>query len=423
VNSTPQIPSRPTPAQPPEIGARLSIVDAAAALARGGLVLIPTETLIGLGAAAPFAKRLRDARRLLAGSAHPSGEAAAPSTWHAPSSAAVRHVLTSSGVRLSEQQRRVMRVLLPGPLTMAIALSSDSAPRVRTALRTQPGDCDDATCVYVRVSASDATRALASALWNGSTPSALLAERLVAPDHAPAGAPALFTRDAALRACAAAGVDLVGILDAPDTIPPTRPSTGQGSTLVRFELDGSVRVAAEGAMARSRIERALVRRVLFVCTGNTCRSPMAMLIARGLSAAPAAAGAPGAVRIEATSAGTSAHDGSPFTRETVDAVEALGIATGPAGELGRSRALTRAMIDEADDIIVMTRAHRAAVLALAPDASAKLRSLDPNAQDVPDPIGGPPSRYQALARTMRSWIAAHLKALREPDDADPPERA
>lgn len=139
------------------------------------------------------------------------------------------------------------------------------------------------------------------------------------------------------------------------------------------------------------------RLVLFVCSGNTCRSPMAAAIARELADRTGV----GDARIE--SAGTSAMEGAPATPEAREALRVLGI------ELGdhRSRPITPELIAEADEIICMTPAHLRAVLDLDPTARGKATTL--GRRPVPDPIGMPPEVYLETARTLLDLIARRMQ--------------
>lgn len=130
------------------------------------------------------------------------------------------------------------------------------------------------------------------------------------------------------------------------------------------------------------------QRILLVCTGNTCRSPMAEVIARDLLA-----GQPG---VSVSSAGVFAGEGAPASAEAVEAMAAEGLDL--SGH--RSQPLTAQLVEEADVIFTMTEAHRQAVLSAVPDADGKTQRLDPQ-QDVADPIGGPLSEYQQAAAMIR----------------------
>ncbi|HEY4269488.1 MAG TPA: low molecular weight phosphatase family protein [Galbitalea sp.] len=117
-------------------------------------------------------------------------------------------------------------------------------------------------------------------------------------------------------------------------------------------------------------------RVLMVCTGNTCRSPIAEAALRealrgGLDASYARLDARGfADQVMIRSAGTLANDGSPMTPEAVAACARLRVHTGGVdGAAHRSHRLTASDISEADLVLGMTREHRDAVIALEPHAA------------------------------------------------------
>ena len=108
-----------------------------------------------------------------------------------------------------------------------------------------------------------------------------------------------------------------------------------------------------------------MRSALFICTGNTCRSPMAEGIAKAWIETSGA-------DLFAGSAGVAAVDGMDTSPETLAVLERLGI-----GFEGRSKGLSRDMVLKADALFCMTASHQAAARLLVHDdeaAQAKQRA-------------------------------------------------
>jgi protein-tyrosine-phosphatase len=128
-------------------------------------------------------------------------------------------------------------------------------------------------------------------------------------------------------------------------------------------------------------------RVLFVCTGNTCRSPFAAAVARREG-------------LEAESAGLSAFEGSTPPEDAVAVAAEYGV------DLGAHRAqrLTPALLDEADVVVAMTGDHLRAI------ASDKARLLVD--ADVDDPIGGGIDAYRRAYGQIESGVRALAGAPR-----------
>ena len=141
------------------------------------------------------------------------------------------------------------------------------------------------------------------------------------------------------------------------------------------------------------------KKVLFVCTGNVCRSPMAegifrkMLGDRGLSDI-----------VEADSAGTWALDGYPATPLAVQAVARMGV------DISRHRARTVTVDDlrEADLVLVMEEAHRIHLFHMAPELAHKVFLLSEMAgehEEIADPYGTTRlENYVLTAEKIRDYL-------------------
>jgi protein-tyrosine-phosphatase len=103
--------------------------------------------------------------------------------------------------------------------------------------------------------------------------------------------------------------------------------------------------------------------------------------------------------VRALSAGISAHAGSPMTAETKDALRLIGV---PANG-HRASNVTEELAHSVEKIFCMTRSHRDAVIAMVPDAAAKIQCLDPEG-DIEDPTGGSLPGYVNCARRIRSLV-------------------
>ena len=135
-------------------------------------------------------------------------------------------------------------------------------------------------------------------------------------------------------------------------------------------------------------------RVLFVCTGNTCRSPMA---AAWLNRFGAAHG------IEAVSAGLFPSVGAPISQNAVAALKAAGVTPGPDNryDLHTARRVDEAAMLSCDRAIGITRAHAMQLICDYPAFAGKISSMP---RDIPDPFGGAEEDYALCLDRIASCL-------------------
>lgn len=159
-------------------------------------------------------------------------------------------------------------------------------------------------------------------------------------------------------------------------------------------------------------------RVLFVCGGNTSRSPMAEVIAW---AQAAEAGVAHLFRFSSAGVATT-QPASPMTPAARSALAELGLQRVPGRgnpRRHRSRPVTPELCRVSFVIYCMTRAHRDRVIAMAPEAEGRALCLDPRC-DIPNPEGQPPDVYRRCARHIQRSVHVRLCELLGPEGAAAP---
>ena len=152
-----------------------------------------------------------------------------------------------------------------------------------------------------------------------------------------------------------------------------------------------------------------IKRILFVCLGNQCRSPMAehlfkQILARSKNSK--------AKEIAVTSASTGIYDGAPASRKTIEVMRRRGIDLSGF----RAKQVTPELIDWADLILAMDRRNKKAIINMLPDAAAKTFTLkeyagDDDNPDVEDPVGQPIEQYEKCANEIEDALIKVIKKL------------
>lgn len=307
------------------------------ALHSGALIILPTETVYGV-AADPGVPGAED--RIYEAKGRERGK---PLPLLASSLVAVER----AGAQLSPEARRLACRYWPGPLTLVL----------NCGVRIEGFRVPDHPVALAVLNAAGGLLRVTSANKSGE--------------------PAALTAESAMQAL---GAHVAVVLDAGPA------SLGLESTVVDATGE-TVKILRQGALPAAAV---LSRpKVWLVCTGNTCRSPMAEQLLRQWLG-------PG-TRWDVASAGMSALDGQPASEGALQAMREKNLDL----TAHRSRKLTAAHIDDADLIVVMTEAHKRVLLQRFPQGAGRVVLLNAFSsahpgEDVPDPFGMSRDVYRAI---------------------------
>lgn len=343
----------------------------------GGLVAIPTETVYGIAASADHPGAIARLRQIK------GRESDKPFTTAFADAASA----LARANRVPAAAKRLVDRYWPGPLTLIVNAATTAAS---TGVDEPNATRDATTTIGLRVPGDRLCQDILAGVPNG----------VLLPSANPAAeAPALTSDevhkyfDGQIEAIVDGGPAAMG---APSTI---------------VEATGpKLRIVREGFLSPSEVQRTAATSILFVCSGNTCRSPMAEALMKSrlaeiLGTTVAELPSTGFV---VGSAGLYAGPGQPASSGAAHAMERRSIDL----SAHRSRPLDLALLNQQDRVFAMTRSIVEGLSAAMPDPSI-LDLVRGDGLDVTDPFGGSDPVYEKCASELEVQIQRIASAITE----------
>jgi len=361
-----------------------AVEEAVAVLSEGGLVGFPTETVYGLAANAALEESLEKLAEIKQRPVHK------PFTLHIGD----KSVLSRYVPDLSLLNRQLLRKAWPGPLTVVFDLNDGQMEQVRKSMPRRQVEALYHKCsIGIRLPDHPVARELLSEM----------ADPVVAPSANLSGdAPPTSAEE--VLAKLEGRIELV--LDQGET------RYAKASTIARL-TDENLEILREGVLDEPAVRRMRTVTILFVCTGNVCRSPMAEGFAKKILAEKFGCSVDDLSEkgYKVESAGVMACDGAEASPEAIKACGEAGVDIRGHG----ARYVTADMLERADFVYVMDRTHHRAVMELAAprskqDLGRRLDFLRPDGE-IADPIGMSLDTYRSCAKEIAKCVRERLDEI------------
>ncbi|MDI6733448.1 MAG: L-threonylcarbamoyladenylate synthase [Planctomycetota bacterium] len=341
-------------------------------LAEGGLVAFPTETVYGLGVNANIPSAVKRFYQVKNSQEH------RPFTFHLSSSEEVYY----HNLIVPRLAIRLMKAFWPGPLTLVLPLSPPP-----TALD------DEQKWVGLRVPDHIVARDLIrlSSRYGGV---AVIASSANVDTEAPP-----------LDAETVLGTlgDKIDII-----IDSGHSKIGLSSTVAKITTENNYEILRQGSVSDDNIRRFTYKMIIFVCSGNTCRSPMAdglfkKLLSDKLKTSISELESKG---YKIISGGTSAIYDSPASKSAVEVMKTMGVNISDH----LSQPITLSMLEEADEVYVMTRGHQTTLKEWVPQIAERIKLLSLDGTDIEDPMSGNKEVYQSCVNKILKGLEQIIPA-------------